>query len=115
MSRSASSSFLIGLVNYAVSRGNRVSLHSASPGKTGANEISEGRQATVWGPASMNGSGAQAEGSECFFNVPAGVTCTHFGVWSGTEFLYGASIDPNVTMDEPGTLVLVPSYREEPD
>ena len=115
MSRSASPSFLIGLVNFAVGRGNRVSLHSASPGRTGANEISDGRQATVWGPAVMRGDGAVAEGSECYFNVPAGVTCTHFGVWAGTEFLYGAAIDPSVTMDEPGTLVLVPSYREEPD
>ena len=114
MSRSASPAFLIGLVNYAVSRGNRVSLHSASPGPTGRNEISEGRQATVWGPAVMISGGAEAEGSECHFEIPAGVTCTHFGVWSGADFLYGAEIDPPVIMDESGTLVLVPSYREEP-
>jgi hypothetical protein len=63
----------------------------------------------------MKGNGAEAEGSECLFDIPAGVTCTHFGVWCGAEFLYGAVIDPSVTMDEPGTLVLVPSYREEPN
>lgn len=114
MSRSASPAFLIGLVNYAVSRGNRVSLHSASPGTAGRNEISDGRQATVWGAAVMRDGGAEAEGSECHFDIPAGVTCTHFGVWAGAEFLYGAAIEPSVTMDEPGTLVLVPSYREEP-
>lgn len=113
MSRSASPAFLIGLVNYAVSRGNRVSLHSASPGPNGANEISDGRQATIWGPAAMRDGGAEAEGSACEFDVPAGVTCTHFGVWCGADFLYGAEIDPPVTMDEPGTLILVPSYREE--
>lgn len=58
-----------------------VSLHTATPGTTGANEASGGapayaRKALVWGASS----GGVATATEVTFDVPAG-TYTHFGVW----------------------------------
>lgn len=111
----ASPQFLIAMVNYARTLGNEISLHSAQPGATGANEVAVERQETRWGPGRINADGtAECVGSPCSFTLDSGTTCTHFGVWNGDSFLFGAPIDPPVTIDEVGggTVVLTPSYQE---
>lgn len=58
-----------------------ISLHTASPGTTGANEVTGGsyvRAQTTWGSAS----GGSVAGSQVTINVPAGTTITNFGIWS---------------------------------
>lgn len=72
-----------------------VSLHTASPGLTGANEVSGGtpaysRESITWNAASA---GSLDSSNAPVFDVPAGTTITHVGFWtaaSGGTFLgYG--------------------------
>jgi len=60
-----------------------LSLHSASPGDTGANEISGGspayaRKSTVWNAAT---GGSMDNSDTPVIDVPASTTVTHLGVW----------------------------------
>jgi hypothetical protein len=78
-----------------------VSLHTASPSTTGANEVTGGtyaRVAVTW-TASTAGSAASNAGS-LSINLPASTTATHFGIWSaasaGTYYIGGA-LSPSVT------------------
>lgn len=77
-----------------------VSIHSADPGLTGANEhtyLGYGRAqpATGWNAAST-GVPATNDGDITFAAVPAGgITVTHVGIWdasSGGNFIFGFSI-----------------------
>lgn len=67
-----------------------VSLHTASPGDSGANEVSGGSYARVacsWASAS---GASRAASNQPAVNVPAGTTITHVGYWtasSGGTFL----------------------------
>lgn len=69
-----------------------ISLHSADPGTTGANEIAGGtpayaRKAAAWSPAA---NGSRALSTAIVFDVAAGVTVSHFGAWNaGGAFLGG--------------------------
>ena len=68
-----------------------VSLHTADPGLIGANEVTGGtpayaRKTITWAAASA---GARAMSGTVLFDVPAGVTVSHFGLWNGTTFLGG--------------------------
>jgi hypothetical protein len=72
-----------------------ISLHTATPGTTGANEVTGGtyaRVAVTWAAAS--GGSVTNNGSSLSINLPATVTATHFGIWSassaGTYYLGGA-------------------------
>ena len=70
--------------------GNTVSLHTADPGITGANEAAGGapaysRKTTTWSGGGADGSVA---GTPVAFDVPAG-TYTHIGVWDGATFIGG--------------------------
>lgn len=70
------------LADQGAARGSWISLHTATPGTTGANEATGGtpayaRKQTTWGAAASG----SAVGSQVTFDVPAG-TYTHFGVWS---------------------------------
>lgn len=75
-----------------------VSLHTASPGATGANEVTGGSYAkgsASWGSAQVGAAG----GGTCylgsavdFTDMPAG-TVSHFGVWTqSTVFINGGSL-----------------------
>ncbi len=71
-------------VNGLASSSTHISLHSADPGTTGANEITGGRpayarKAATWGTAA---SGTRTLSSAVVFDIPAGVTVSHFGIWS---------------------------------
>ncbi len=107
-------------VNYALNAESDewFGLNSASPGITGANEIAGGsyqREATTWSGAA----GSSRPGSQIVVNVPAGVSITHFSVWSaqagGTYKRGGPLRDPATgnpvteTFGAAGTLALTPT------
>lgn len=61
-----------------------VSLHTADPGTTGANEVVGGayaRKAVTWNSAS---GGSLDDSSVAAFDVPASTTITHFGLWTAS-------------------------------
>lgn len=71
-------------VNGLASSATYISLHTADPGTTGASEVTGGspayaRKAATWGTAA---SGTRTLSTPVVFDVPAGVTITHFGLWS---------------------------------
>lgn len=90
-----------------------ISLHSASPATTGANEISGGsyaRVATTWSAAS----GSAQAGSQVTINVPASTTIGYFGIWtaatSGT-YIGGGPLPNSETYGGAGTYLLTPTLN----
>ena len=91
--------------------GTYISLHSASPGTTGANEISGGSYARVQTTWSASGSGSKA-GSQVTINVPASTTIAYFGIWSavsGGSYIGGGSLPNSETYTGAGTYLLTPT------
>lgn len=93
-------------------QGNYISVHTASPGGTGANEASGGspayaRVATTWGSASAS----TITGSQVTINLPSG-TYTYAGIW--TAATSGTFIDQvaisSTTLGSQGSLLLTPSF-----
>lgn len=84
----------------------RVSLHTADPGTTGANEVSGGtygRQTVAWG-AATNGSKTTTGTPAATIPVPAS-TVSHFGLWSaatGGTFYGGGSLSATETFAAAG-------------
>lgn len=86
-----------------------ISLHTASPGKTGASEVTGGspayaRKAATWAVAA---SGAKALSAALTFDIPAGTTVTHIGLWtavSGGTFLQGEALPDSRAFTNQGTL-----------
>lgn len=85
--------------NLAVAYGNAaayVSLHTADPAGTGANEVTGGapayaRKAAAWSAGTVDG----VVTATVTFDVPAGTTVTHVGLWdaaTGGTFLDQAAI-----------------------
>lgn len=73
--------------------GNSISLHTADPGTTGANEVTGGspayaRKTTTWAGGAVDGA---VPGSPVVFDVPAG-TYTHIGQWNGSTFVGGYAL-----------------------
>lgn len=97
--------------------GNSISIHSANPGTTGANEVAGsgyGRLPTVWG-AAVIGSGADAgkaviTGSALNFSLPSG-DAKYFGVWNGATFLRGEALTPGLTLTTAGQVTVTPVYK----
>lgn len=90
--------------------GTYVSVHTASPGGTGANEASGGsyaREATTWGTAS----GGTITGSQVTISLNAG-TYTYAGLWSAATA--GTFIDQvaisSTTLGSAGSLLITPSF-----
>lgn len=75
-----------------------MSLHTADPGTTGANEVTGGsyaRQTVSYGSAA---SGQIANISTATFtNLPAG-TVTHVGFWKNSQFCQGAALTASRTV-----------------
>lgn len=90
--------------------GTFISLHTATPGTTGANEVSGGayaRVATSWTLTAPSENGTQVT-----INVPAATTITHFGIWTaGTAgtYLGGAALPAPETYGGAGTYLLTPT------
>src|SRR5690606_5207715 len=67
-----------------------VSLHSSAPDASGSAEISGGgyeRQSVTWASAS---GGSVQSGAPVVFNVPAGSTITHAGIWTSAGAWLGS-------------------------
>lgn len=87
------------------------SLHTASPGTTGVNEVSGGspaygRKAITWNAAA---SANLDNNANPVFDVPAATTVTHFGVWSastGGTFYGGDALSDPETFAGQGTYTL---------
>ena len=96
--------------------GKYISLHSASPGTTGANEISGGspayaRIATTWGSLAGTNPDSVA-GSQVTINVPASTTIQYWGIWTaatGGTYLDGGALPTNETYGSQGTYLLTPT------
>lgn len=88
-----------------------ISLHTASPGTTGANEVTGGtyaRVATTWGAVS----GGAVTGSQVTINVPASTTITHWGIWdaaSGVTYYDGGLLPSSQSYGSAGTYLLTPT------
>lgn len=90
--------------------GTTVSLHTADPGTTGANEVSGGspayaRKTTAWTAGATDGS---ITGSQVTFDVPAG-TYSWVGVWNGTTFQCGIQLASSATFSGQGQLQVTPT------
>jgi hypothetical protein len=100
-SNGAKNAALDGLATY----GNFISLHTSSPSTTGANEVSGtgyARVSATWA-ASSGGSKATAQVS---VTVPAGVTISHYGVWSALtsgNFSFGDALPASEVFGSQGT------------
>lgn len=83
-----------------------VSLHTADPGTTGANEVSGGsyaRQAVTWGAAA---SGVKSSTADITWNVPGGTTITHVAGWTastGGTFRGGGALAVSQAFASDGT------------
>lgn len=100
------------LASLAVSGNSYISLHSASPSTTGANEISGGsyaREQTTWG----SNSGGSNTGSQVTFTLPASTTIAYFGIWtaatSGTYIGGGALPSSETYTAAGGQYLLTPT------
>ena len=87
-----------------------VSLHTADPGTTGANEATGGspaysRKSITWNTAA---NGNLDSSNQPVFDVPAG-TYSHFGLWSaatGGTFYGGGALSASETFAAQGTYTL---------
>lgn len=88
-----------------------VSLHTGSPSTTGANEVSGGspayaRKSMTWNAAS---GGALDNSNAPVFDVPAGTTVSHFGLWSAATagtFYGGDALSASESFTGQGTYTL---------
>ena len=100
------------LADAFIALGDRISLHTADPGTTGASEQSGGagaRQTTVWS-ADVTDDGERT-GTQVTIDVPAG-TYTHMGIWSsGGTFIGGGTITSTV-MSAAGQIKVTPKYTQ---
>jgi hypothetical protein len=94
--------------------GDRISLHTADPGTTGANEASGGsyaRQQTTWTGGSSDGS---VPGSQVAIPANPG-TYSHYGVWSsGGTFIGGTALSSAATLGSAGQVLVTPSASVAP-
>jgi hypothetical protein len=101
------------LAVYLGTLGTYISLHSASPGSTGANEATGGspaygRKQTTWAAGSSDGS---ITGSQVTFDAAAG-TYSHYGIWSaatGGTFVDGGALSTSVTLSGQGQILVTPT------
>lgn len=86
------------------------SIHTADPGTTGTSEVSGGspayaRKAITWNAAS---GGNLDNNANPVFDIPAGTTITHFGLWSASSggTFYGSGDITDETFAGQGTYTL---------
>jgi hypothetical protein len=91
--------------------GTYISLHTATPGTTGANEVAGGSYARVQTTWSASGGGSKA-GSQITINVPAATTISYFGVWSAVSsgtYIGGGALSTAPTYVTQGTFLITPT------
>ena len=87
------------------------SLHTADPGATGTSEVTGGspayaRKATAWNAPSA---GDLDNSNTPVFDVPAGTTVTHYGLWNALTvgtFVGSGPLSANETFAAQGTYTL---------
>lgn len=89
--------------------GTSMSLHTADPGNTGANEVSGGspayaRKTIAWNAAS--GANKTRTATTITFDVPSGATISHFGIWSGSTFQAWFALPASIAYSSQGTYVV---------
>lgn len=90
--------------------GASISLHTADPGTSGANEATGGspayaRKTTTWTGGAVDGSVA---GSQVTFDVAAG-TYSWIGIWNGTTFIGGLPLNSPVVLGSQGQVLVTPT------
>jgi len=96
-------------------QGSWLSLHTGTPGATGASEATGGspayaRKQTTWGTAASS----TVTGTEVTFDVPAG-SYSHWGLWTaatGGTFLDGGALTATVTLSAQGQVKSPISYTQ---
>jgi len=88
-----------------------LSIHTADPGLTGENEVTGGTPAYSRVSVTETDFDAPAAGETVLnndkaFNGPANEGATHFGIWSGTDFLGGGPNSGDLTFNAEGELLL---------
>ena len=77
-----------------------VSLHTATPGTTGASEVSGGAYARVAVSWSAASGGSISNSGALSINLPASTTASYFGIWSASSagtYYIGCALSPSVT------------------
>lgn len=85
-----------------------VSLHTADPGTTGTSEVTGGSPAYARKPVTWNAASAANldNNANPAFDIPAGTTLTHFGLWSAATagtFYGGNALSASETFGGQGT------------
>lgn len=85
-----------------------VSLHSATPGETGANELSGGTPLyTRLVPAFTAPSAGESDlAGPLTFDCPTGSSAAFYGLWKGATFLGSEALDAAVTFTNQGAYTL---------
>lgn len=92
-----------------------LSLHTADPGTTGANEVSGGvpayaRKAITWNAGTVDGS---IVSDPITFDVPAGTDITHVGMWDAVlAGNYRDSRAFTISFPSQGTVTLTVTYNQ---
>lgn len=86
----------------------RISIHTADPAGTGANEVTGGtyaRQAVTWNAAAA---GNLDSSNQPVFDIPAGTTITHFGIHNtaGTVYYGDNALSASEVFGSAGTYTL---------
>lgn len=95
-------------INDFIADATAVSLHSADPGTTGANELTGGspayaRKTPSWtSPTTGNTDLASA----LTFDVGSGSTVSHYGLWKAGTFIVGGPVSGGGTYSGQGTFAL---------
>ena len=88
-----------------------ISLHTATPGTSGTNEVAGGsyiRVATTWGAIA----GGSVTGSQVTINVPASTTIVYWGIWDAAtsgNYYDGGLLPTSEAYSGAGTYLLTPT------
>src|SRR5690554_2482354 len=83
-----------------------MSVHTGDPGSTGASEVTGGSYARVAQSYGSPTAGAGDLSAAAVFDVPEGVTVTHWGAWDGSNFLFGEALEQAQSFATAGTYTL---------
>lgn len=92
----------------------KISLHTASPGTTGANEAAGGSYARQTAGYNASSGGACALAATLTFTVQA-ATYTHIGIWDSTgtpKFLQGAALASSIVIGSNGQQIQLTSATD---
>lgn len=96
----------VGVITTAeAARITQLSLHTADPGTTGANEATGGSPAYARKTTTVTAAGGVGTSTQVTFDVPA-ATYTHFGCWNGATFVGGNPLATSQVVSSQGQVKL---------